>query len=230
MSPGVFSLNLAAALASLAFASPALASFHFMQIEQLIGGYCSDTSAQAIQLRMRLGNQNLVSGTRLVAHDATGNNPVILIAFPSHVDGDNAGSRILAATADFALAGGPEPDFTLTNPIPPEYLAAGKITFQTAGGFVYWSLAWGGADYTGTNMSGDTTNDADSNFNPPFPSALPFSGNLAVRFTGAAAAPSTSNAADYALSASPATFINNDGNSSPLGDCVQNDGFEVIGD
>jgi hypothetical protein len=221
---------LATALAALAFACPAAASFHFMQIEQVIGGYCGNPSVQAVQLRMRAGSQNLVSGIRLVAHDAAGDNPVILISFPGHADNSGAGLRILAATADFVTAGGPQPDFTLTNPIPPEYLAAGKITFETSGGFVYWSLAWGGASYTGTNTSGDTTNDDDGNFNPPFPGILPYSGNIALRFTGAAGAESTNNAADYALSASPATFTNNDGAVDSLADCVQNDGFEVISD
>ena len=32
---------------------PAFASFHLMQIEQVIGGVHGDTSAQAIQLRIR---------------------------------------------------------------------------------------------------------------------------------------------------------------------------------
>lgn len=218
---------LATALAALAFASPAAATFHFMQIEQVIGGYCGNPSAQAIQLRMRASGQNLVSQGRLVAHDAAGNNPVILIAFPENVDIGSTGSRVLAATADFATAGGPEPDFTLTNPIPAAYLPAGKITFESDGGIVYWSLAWGGASYTGTN-TGSTTNDLDGNFNPPFPSVLPYSGNIAVQFTGAAGAESTNNAADYEFSASPATFTNNDGAADTLADCVQNDGFEVI--
>ena len=90
------------------------------------------------------------------------------------------------------------------------------------------AMLWGGAAYTGTNTSGDTTNDADGNFNPPFMDGLPYGGNIAVRFIGAAGDLSTNNAADYALSASPATLTTNDGTGSALGDCVQNDGFEVI--
>ena len=42
---------------------PARATFHFMQIEQVIGGANGDTAAQAIQLRMRLGGQNFLSQT-----------------------------------------------------------------------------------------------------------------------------------------------------------------------
>lgn len=222
-----FPVTLAAALAALALTSPAAANFHFMQIEQVLGGYCGNPSAQAIQLRMRFAGQNVVSGHRLVAHDAAGNNPVILITFPDNVDGSAAGSRILAATADFSTAGGPAPDFVLENSIPPAYLAAGKVTFETSGGLVYWSVAWGGASYTGTN-TGSTTNDADGNFSPPFPDPLPYSGNSALLFSGAAGDSSTNNADDYDLSDSPATFTNNDGTAGDLGDCVQHDGFEVI--
>lgn len=229
MSPHRVPFVLATAVIAFAVAAPAAASFHFMQIEQIIGGYCGDPSAQAVQLRMRLAGQNFVSGSRLVAHDAAGENPVVLIAFPGNVSGSAAGSRILAATADFVAVGGPEPDFVLDSPIPPAYLAAGKLTFETGAGLVYWSVAWGGASYTGGN-TGSTTNDADGNFNPPFPGVHPYSGNIALRFIGAAAAQSTNNADDYALSASPATFINNDGETVTLADCVQNDGFEVIED
>ena len=48
-------------------ASPAAVSFHFMQIEQVIGGVNGDPSAQAIQLRMRTCFQNQVQQARLVA-------------------------------------------------------------------------------------------------------------------------------------------------------------------
>src|SRR6266478_816038 len=62
------------AIALIAVASPAYATFHMMQIEQVIGGVDGDTSAQAIQLRMRSAGENLVSQARLVAFDATGAN------------------------------------------------------------------------------------------------------------------------------------------------------------
>ena len=51
-------VRMVAALASLAFALPAQATFHFMQIEQVIGGVNGDTTAQAVQLRMRFAGQN----------------------------------------------------------------------------------------------------------------------------------------------------------------------------
>src|SRR5947207_909223 len=60
----------ALALAGFATANPARAAFHVMQIEQVIGGVINgasaDTSAQAIQLRMRAAGQNFVSAARLI--------------------------------------------------------------------------------------------------------------------------------------------------------------------
>ena len=41
--------------------SQAHATFHLMQIEQVIGGVNGDTSAQAIQLRMRFAGQTQVA-------------------------------------------------------------------------------------------------------------------------------------------------------------------------
>ena len=67
MSPGRrSSLGIGLAVVVALGAPAARASFHLMQIEQALGGVCGDTSAQAIaqaiQLRMRSGGQNLVSG------------------------------------------------------------------------------------------------------------------------------------------------------------------------
>ena len=199
--------------ASLAVASPALASFHIMQIEQVMGGVSGDTTRQAIQLRMRQLGQNQMQFSRIRAWDAAGANPVLIVDMGAPVLVSTAGSRVLIASPAFGIV---SPDFTTTNLIPVGYLAAGKLTFEDDGGFVYWSLAWGGAAYTGTNTSGDTTNDADTNFNPPFPSPLPSSNTQAVRFTGVASAPSTNNAADYALTAGAAVFTNNAGLSGTV--------------
>jgi hypothetical protein len=204
---------------------PAAASFHLMQIEQVIGPTCGRAGEQAIQLRMRAVGQNLVSYARLNVRDAAGANPVLLLNITTDVGASAAGSRVLLATADFATANGVTPDFTLANRIPSSYLAAGKLTFEDDFGNIYWSLAWGGASYTGTNM-GLIDNDADGNFNPPVgsPLANPFS--LAIRFPGAAGAMSTNNAADYALTVAEPTFTNNAGTGVTLADCIFGDSFE----
>ena len=89
--------------------APAEASFHVMQIEQVIGGVCGDVTQQAIQLRMRSEGQNLVSGARLVAWDETGSNPVVVIDFPTNVAIGATGSRVLSESAAFDTAQSPNP-------------------------------------------------------------------------------------------------------------------------
>jgi len=209
-----------AALASLVFALPAQASFHLMQIEQVIGGVNGDTTAQAIQLRMRALGENFVSGATLIAYDASGNNPITLVTFASNVTNNAAGTRILITTANFAnyQASPIASDFTVTNPIPASYLAAGRLSYQKPtymAGSALWSVSWGGANYTGPN-TGTLDNDADGNFAPPFAGVLPSSSMVALLFSGAASAMSTTNAADYSVTPGGATFTNNAGNSTSL--------------
>jgi len=205
-------------LAALAFgaalvAQPAFASFHLMQIEQVIGGVNGDTTRQAIMLRMRFAGQNLVQQARIQAWDAAGGTPVLIVDMGTPVPNSTLGSRVLIATSNFLP--GLTPDFVMTNPIPAAYLAAGKLTFEADSGSVVWSLAWGGGSYTGTN-TGTLDNDADGNFNPPFAGALPSSNTQALRFTGAAGDPSTNNAANYALSVGAAVFTNNSGSNGTV--------------
>ena len=207
------------ALASFAWIAPLDASFHLMQIEQVIGGVHGDTTAQAIQLRTRANGENFVTGAQLIAYDAAGNNPIVLVTFPSGVSNGATGSRILITTTTFQNheAAPILSDFTMSA-IPESYLAAGKIAYlkpSFMNGGVLWSVSWGGADYTGPNI-GLTTNDADGNFAPPFPGVLPSDSTVALQFPGAASAMSTNNAADYALTTSAATFTNNAGASTQV--------------
>ena len=188
-------------------------TFHLMQIEQVIGGVGGNVNLQAIQLRMRAPGQNLVSQARLRAWNSAGAVPVLVIDITSNVPNATTGAHVLIATPQFAATfPSAPPDFLLTTPIPAAYLAAGKLTFEEDSGLVYWSLAWGGAGYTGTN-TGQPDNDPDGNFNPPFGGPLPSTNNQAVRFTGAATAQSSNNLADYALTAGNAVFTNNAGQS-----------------
>ena len=195
-------------------AQPAFATFHLMQIEQVIGGVNGDTTRQAIQLRMRQNGQNLLAPGRLIAWDAAGANPIVIFDFTGNVTNSTAGSRVLVATSNFLA--GLTPDAVMTNPIPVSYLAAGKLTFETdgtAGAQVWWGLAWG--TYAGTNTgvtSGGGGNDADGIFSPPpFEGPLPSTTQQAVRFLGAANALSTNNQADYDITTGAATFTNNAG-------------------
>jgi uncharacterized repeat protein (TIGR01451 family) len=208
------------ALALFLAASPAWASFHLMKVEQAMGGVNGDMSQQVVQLRMRFGGQNFVGSaqSRLIARDAAGLNPITLIVFPSDVANGAQGARILVVSSAFAAAHPGIADFTMTAVIPPAYLAAGRLTFEDSVGTIYWSLAWGGASYTGSNL-GSTTNDADGNFGPPFAGALPSATAQALRFSASdatGAALSTTNAADYSVGA--AVLINNVGTSTSFAD------------
>lgn len=217
-------LFMVAALLSL----PAEATFHAMQIERVIGGICGDVNQQAIQLRMRVADQNLVSGARLRAWDAAGANPVVVVDFGANVTNGSGGSRVLSESVAFGTGQDPAEDFFLTALIPASYLRAGRLTFESDGGTIYWSLAWGGALYTGTN-TGNTFNDADGNFSPVFPGPLPWTTGRALFFDGAFGDMSTNNAADYALTAAEAVFTNNAGANGTVTDCLFGDGFETAG-
>jgi len=199
-------------------ARPAAASFHLMQIEQVIGGVNGDTSAQAIQLRMRGAGQNLLDPSRIRVFDATGANPVVIYDFESvpanFTVGSGLGRRILLVTPSFPMHTTPmavDDVSLMVAQIPASYLAAGSMTFETDNGVsVYWRLSWGGAGYTGPcNGVGPGGNDADGNFCPAFPGPLPSNGAQAVLFDGAAGDPSTNNSADYIVTAGSAVFINN---------------------
>ncbi|MBS0187765.1 MAG: hypothetical protein JSS51_06830 [Planctomycetes bacterium] len=197
-----------AAAASLA--SSVLGSHHIMQIQKVIGGVGGDTTAQAIQLRQRFAGQNLVSFGRIRAWDANGANPVLIIDFTANVPNSASGDTVLVCTNSFKSKTSPTttPDFTMTNPIPPSYLAAGRLTFEFDGGTIWWSLAWGGASYTGSNAV-DLTNDSDGNAGPAFGQSLPTASTTALQYTGGVSGASTTNAANYAISAPGAIVTNN---------------------
>ena len=205
----LFPIALALGVGALAGARPASASFHFMQVEQIIAGVDGSTATQAIQLRTRFSGQNFVSQSRIRAWDAGGANPVLLRDMTTDVPVGTAGARVLLATANFASATNPSvtPDFVLTNPIPDSYIPAGSLTFEGDGGTIYWRVSWGGAAYTGPTTG--TTNDDNGNFGPAFAGPLPTGTGQALRILRATGELSTNNAADYALTAGAAVFTNN---------------------
>jgi hypothetical protein len=191
-------------------ASSALATFHEMQIEQVIGGVNGDSTAQAIQLRMRLAGQNQVQNAKLIVYDATGSNPVTLVQPPSSVASANAGDRVLLVSSNFVNNTSPTtvPDFYLVNLIPASYLPAGRLTWQDTFGTILWSVSWGGTNYTGPT-TGSPINDPDGNFGPSFPGPLPSTSTSALLFTNIASAASRSNIVDYIVTPGAASFTNN---------------------
>ena len=203
-------------LVGLAFVPrPAFAAFHIMEVEQIVGGVGGNTNAQAITLKMRAALQNsLVGNAQIRAWDAAGANPVTVATFTGTNPSDgNSCKEILLSTA--AMSGKTQPslttpDFTMTNPIPASYLAAGSLTFESAGGGVtWWRVSWGGASYTGATTVIAGTNDADGNTAPPFAGALPSTGVQALKFQPACPTASVNSAADYAAIGTPVLKKNN---------------------
>ncbi|MFN0152140.1 MAG: FlgD immunoglobulin-like domain containing protein [bacterium] len=209
---------LSAALLALVFvfhsATATHAAEHLMQIEQVIGGVEGDTTAQAIQLRMRFANQNVLAPARVVARDSLGNNPIVVCDLTATLPGSAAGSRVLLTTAAFnALTDVPAvADFAITTPIPASYLSAGSITFQRDDGLVlWWRLSWGGANYVGPCAGLLVGNFPDGNNCPPEPGPLPSAGVQTLLFPGLFSAQGTDNATDYIVTDSSSTWFNNAG-------------------
>jgi hypothetical protein len=223
----LFSCVLFLLAAALAPINSAQAAFHLMQIEQVIGGVNGDTTAQAIQLRMRSAGQHVVTNAKVEVADAAGTGHVLIERFLNNVDSPSAaGDRILIATAafgnytDIPLVA----DFIMDNPIPVSYLTNGRLTFRAdsatlGAGTIYWSLAWDDPDapaYTGLHTGASDNDDAPGatgNFGPAFPQALPTAGVQALQFINNETALSTSNNLDYALTAGAAVFTNNAGDN-----------------
>lgn len=185
-----------------------------MQIYEVIGGVNGDTSAQAIELRMRSSGQNnfFSNNPKLVAVDATGANPVTVITLGTNVVMGNLGSTVLITTSNFKnYTSNPATfvnDFTLTNPIPVSYLNAGRLLYEDSSNNILWSLAFGGSNYTGPT-NGETTNGvADPG---KFGGPLPANTLQALLYQGTASGQNTNNATDYALTSGAATFTNNAG-------------------
>ena len=201
-------------------AGPALASLHLVQIEQVIGGVDGDTSAQAIQLRIRFFGDNQLQYARLRAWDAAGQNPVTIIDFVSDPPNGTLGVRVLIASENFSayLDSVIAPDFTMTNLIPSSYLAAGRLTYEGDDGTIYWSLSYGGPAYTGPTTA-SMHNDDDGDFGPPFDGPLPTTATRGLLFPGAVIDMSTTNFDDYALTPGPSVFTNNMGKSATVVPC-----------
>jgi hypothetical protein len=191
----------------------ASANHHIMQIQQIIGGVGGDVTAQAIQLRQRIAGQNIILNSRLRVYDANGLNPITLITFPANVTNGAAGATILIASPSFVSKTSPAcvPDFTMTKVIPASYLAAGKLTFED-GPTIWWSVAWGGAAYTGPQTV-SIFNDSDGNAGAAFAGVLPSTTTQTLFYNGIASGASTTNAANYLVSSGAAVFKNNAGNN-----------------
>ena len=210
------------ALALMLPAAAALASGHLVQIHQVVGGVNGDTEIQAIQLRTRAAGQNQFQNSKLLAYDADGENPVLIIDFDRALPNGNLGDTVLVASTRFGEVTTPQarPDFVMTNLVPASYLPAGSLTLEDdAGKNVWWRLSWGGDDYHG-DTTGSTANDPDGEFGPPARWPFIAVSTKALGFFGSAKAMSTTNAADYRSTERAAVFVNNSGESFAISVCV----------
>lgn len=205
-----------AAAGSVVITHTALGGFHVMQIEQVIGGVNGDTSMQAIQLRMRGGGQIFMSGSRVIARDAVGANPILIKDMTTDVANGATGDRVLLVSSTLTTSPAITADYVMTNTIPTSYLAAGTLTFEDDFGTVYWRVCWGGAAYTGPTTVQPLVNDADGDVAPAFAGAMPSTTLQSLRFDGPAVDASTNNNADYVISTRGATLTNNAGLSGAV--------------
>ena len=97
---------------SFGFADSARASFHLMEISEVLAGYDGDCDVQYVELRMLAAGQNEVGGQSLYFFDAT-DDLLGSVELPTDVTSAASGDHILIATAAFAAASSVTPDFVL---------------------------------------------------------------------------------------------------------------------
>ena len=92
--------------------TPAHAAFHVMVVDEVMYGAGGDSDMQFVELKMQLGGQNFVSGTKLVFYNASGTQTSVF-TLPSNVGNGANGSSILIGTTQFAAASSVGVDFTM---------------------------------------------------------------------------------------------------------------------
>ena len=102
-------------------------SFHLVEINKIMVGYNGNMNLQAVELKMILGAENLVSGTSIAVYDSIGGLRSTLGSFLNNVTNAVAGDRILCATAGFRDAFGITPDLLIT---PGLLTATGQVAFE----------------------------------------------------------------------------------------------------
>ena len=202
------------ALAASLLPRPAIAAFHLMEIEQVIGGVNGDTTAQAVQLRCGSAVNNFVGGqVRLVVRDAAGANPVTLVERSRCPIRRTArcAREILSTTAAFNSqdhAGRRARTTRWPRFRPATWPRARSRSRAVAGTRRAVARLLGRRRLHGPQTV-DLTNVATDLDAPAFAGALPSGGPQALRFTPACATVSTNTAAQYALTAGAAVFSNN---------------------
>lgn len=127
------------ALAPAALPSPASATFHLNEFTKVMTGYNGNTAIQAVELKMLVAGESLVSGISIDTYDAAGNLVANLGTFPSSLPNSASGAHILCATAQFQSTFGITADLTIT---PGLAVGTGQVSFEKATCFVN-AIAYG---------------------------------------------------------------------------------------
>jgi glucose/arabinose dehydrogenase len=186
-------VSVAAAFVIASWCGEAMASFHFMRIQQVMAGSGGDSKVQFVELRLTSIGQNFVSGHTLTFYDAAGH-LTGTFTFPSNVTNGATGSSILIGTEEFKAVSTVAPDFIMP---PLVNFPDGRVTWaaEAIGTFEPPSdpsVAYGA--FTGSMTVGST------NYGAPAP-ALPIAGLQSLLRTRTATP--FNNSTDYAL-ATPA--------------------------
>jgi hypothetical protein len=118
-----------ATLLSLSCVGRADALFHIAVIDELMSGLSGSDSVQFVEIRMLAGSQNIVSGSKLSAFDASGTFLRVVLTVPANVTGGANRAWIMGST-DFAAAAGITPDFVFTS--------TGGLGLETTDGMACW--------------------------------------------------------------------------------------------
>lgn len=92
--------------------TPAAATFHISQINEVMFGAGGDANLQYVEIKMLSSGQNLVHNTRLSAWNADGSFFGVLLLVPTDVPNGTTGATWIMATSDLQPATGLKPDFT----------------------------------------------------------------------------------------------------------------------
>jgi hypothetical protein len=181
-------------------ASPAVAPFHLMEVQEVFAGTDSAAEADFVELEMLASGQNLVGGHVLRLYDASGTGADCTI--PADVPNDANGDRILFATAQFESGFGIDADFTMP---PLLHADGGAVCFEDIDCVTWGSFSGSTTSPAGTPFAGginqgmsidrvaDTNQSADD-FTQIDPTAQPNAGSL-----GAASCQAAPGGAGFAL-------------------------------
>jgi hypothetical protein len=126
LAKSTLALALAFALVAIAV-RPAYATFHLVNITKVMVGFNGNTNIQAVELKMVLGGQNLVSGVELSSYDGAGNKVGTLGTFAANLPNSLSGDNILCATALFRDTFGITPDLLIA---PGLLVTSGQVLFE----------------------------------------------------------------------------------------------------